>query len=163
MKRNREAVCTSSKCRSGINDEQEIMQLTQGVPGGLNNHLNSYTGTPTQDMIWNWESNLNAGTWVMIKKFNDEKTYEDKFTQDTGFYYPTPEQQEMNVWQRYNGCLTKGRGCYYVWNSSLGHWIMNTTLCLEQNNKCSGAFPSGGKCYADCARYWSQQPQLQCK
>ena len=45
-----------------------IMQLTQGVPGGLNYHLNRYTGTPTQTMIWNWVANINNGENVMLEK-----------------------------------------------------------------------------------------------
>ena len=132
-----------------------IMQLTQGVPGGLTYNLGNYTDTPTQDMIWNWVANINAGENVMLDKLKDETTYEDRFTQDTGFYYPTPEQTEMNVWQRYNG------GLYWMWNG--GQWTKNTAWCLNktyQNYTCNGEFPSGGQCYADCVKYWSNNPLI---
>ncbi len=142
------------------------MQLTQGIPGGLTYNLGNYTGTPTQDMIWNWVANINAGENVMLDKLKGETTYEDRFTQDTGFYYPTPEQTEMNVWQRYNG------GLYWVWSCihkdpvtgeciQYG-WERNDAFCNNPNKPayqdltCQDAFPQGGKCYADCAKYWAQ-------
>ena len=108
-----------------------IMQLTQGVPGGLTYNLGNYTDTPTQDMIWNWVANINAGENVMLDKLKGETTYEDRFTQDTGFYYPTPEQQEMNVWQRYNG------GLYWVWRCADSQG--NISLYTDPESPCLSA------------------------
>ena len=145
-----------------------IMQLTNGVPGGLNNNLppKYWTGTPTQDMVWNWVSNLNAGTWVMINKLNEEIAYEKRMVNQQNAYYLTPEQRQMNVWQRYNG------GIYLVWSLCAiqvngvctAGWERNDPWCNDlipnvkthQNLTCNGAFPQGGKCYADCAKYWAQ-------
>ena len=151
-----------------------IMQLTNGVPGGLNYNLppKYWTGTPTQDMVWNWVSNVNAGTWVMINKFNEEMTYENKFTQDTGFYYPTIDQMQMNVWQRYNGCAAHGAGCYYVWGCTYRDpttgecvqygWIKNPVLRQNQYIKCT--INGVGVPYADCVNNIAEQhPNDWCK
>ncbi|MCL4468300.1 MAG: hypothetical protein M1591_05140 [Deltaproteobacteria bacterium] len=114
------------------------MQLTQGIPGGLTYNLGNYTDTPTQDMIWNWVANINAGENVMLNKLNDETTYEDRFTQDTGFYYPTPEQTEMNVWQRYNGGIYYKFGCQDANGNTYFYSIQNgvptiPNICFTEN------------------------------
>ncbi len=84
-----------------------IMQLTQGIPGGLNYDLGNYTNTPTQNMVWNWVANINAGENVMMNKFTDESTSESiiimnviKNCGSIAYYTPpTTDQIQMNVWQ----------------------------------------------------------------
>jgi len=44
---------------------------------------------------------------------HEEIAYEKRMVNEQGAYYPTTEQRQMNVWQRYNGC-PGGEGCYYV-------------------------------------------------
>ena len=126
-----------------------IMQLTQGIPGGLIYNLNRYTGTPTQTMIWNWVANINAGENVMLNKFSQETAYEKRMVNQQGADYPTPEQQEMNVWQRYNG------GLYWVWSLCATQvngvctagWERNDAFCNNPNKPayqdltCQDAFP----------------------
>jgi len=108
-----------------------IMQITKGIPGGLTggacqsplSQPTLYiptTNTPTQNMIWNWVANINAGEAVMLDKYKEEIAYENKVFNDLnrnnlGYLWvsPTTEQRQMNVWQRYNGC-PGGKGCYYV-------------------------------------------------
>ena len=165
-----------------------IMQITKGISGGLTggacqsplSQPTLYiptTNTPTQNMIWNWVANINAGAAVMLDKYKEEIAYENKVFNDLnrnnlGYLWvsPTTEQRQMNVWQRYNG------GVYWVWScvqrdpithKCIGYdWVRNTAFCSNpyppdyQNKTCNGVFPSGGKCYADCTKYWSDNPSI---
>jgi len=168
-----------------------IMQITKGIPGGLTggacqsplSQPTLYiptTNTPTQNMIWNWVANINAGEAVMVDKFTQEITYETRMVNQQGAYYLTPQQREMNVWQLYNG------GYYYVWkcatpdgtldgypcgsklskcnangpnyNSTYScQWVTNTTL---QVKKCSSVDPTYN--YAQCVEHWANLNPLWC-
>jgi len=161
-----------------------IMQITKGIPGGLTggacqsplSQPTLYiptTNTPTQNMIWNWVANINAGAAVMLDKYKEEIAYENKVFNDLnrnnlGYLWvsPTTEQRQMNVWQRYNGCLTKGRGCYYVWSLCAtkvnevcrAGWVKNPAL---PTRKCPALNPS--YFYADCVNYWAHNNPQWCK
>ena len=105
-------------------------------------------------MIWNWVSNINNGETTMLEKLNEEIAHEKRMVDQQGAYYPTPEQTEMNVWQRYNG------GIYWVWKA--GQWETNTTFLLyNYKPKCKSINPT--YVYADCVKYWSNQNQQWCK
>ena len=147
-----------------------IMQLTNGVPGGLNNNLppKYWTGTPTQDMVWNWESNVNAGTDVMMSKLQWARMYSSQDYQwmrypkyiGCNFLPMIPDQLQMETWQAYNG------GSYYIVDTSnyplSCGWIPNTAALLySYGSKCKSVNPN--YVYADCTKYWSQQSQFQCK
>ena len=139
-----------------------IMQLTQGIPGGLTYNLNRYTGTPTQTMIWNWVANINAGENVMLSKLQWALMYSSQNYQwskhpayvGCTFLPMTPDQLQMETWQAYNG------GSFYIVDTSnyplSCGWTPNISLCIEQDNTCGGAFPAGEQCYADCAKYEAQ-------
>ena len=145
-----------------------IMQLTQGIRGGLNYHLNRYTGTPTQDMIWNWVANINAGENVMLEKLQWALMYSSQNYQwkknptyvGCTFLPMTPDQLQMETWQAYNG------GSYYVVDTlnyplSCG-WKPNPTL---KPTRCSSTSPNEPVVYApyaECVQSLSKNNQQWC-
>ena len=171
-----------------------IMQITNGIPVGLTGGACQSpispptlsiptTNTPTQDMIWNWVSNLNAGASVMVNKYNQEITSENNIiynlnNQNLGYLWvsPTTEQRQMNVWQRYNG------GLYWVWRCANSNGVIslyedpyspcmsapacnpngtpNSTYFCQwitnttlQVKKCNSVNPTYN--YAQCVEYWA--------
>jgi len=133
-----------------------IMQITKGIPGGLTggacqsplSQPTLYiptTNTPTQNMIWNWVANINAGAAVMLDKYKEEIAYENKVFNDLnrnnlGYLWvsPTTEQRQMNVWQRYNGGLYYRFGCQDANGNTYFCSIQNGVLtipeiCLKDN------------------------------
>ncbi len=88
----------------------------------------------------------------MVDKYNQELAYENKMVSQQGAYYPTTEQRQMNVWQRYN-C-----GTYWTWSTDEHEWATNANLF----NQCSGQTP-GVNAYADTVKNWANQNPQWCK
>jgi hypothetical protein len=114
-----------------------IMQITNGIPGGLTGsacqspispppiQIPIY-GTPTQDMIWNWVSNLNAGSSVMRDKYTQAATdYNNWLAEGRGQW--SVSQLQMETWQMYNG------GFYWTWRcaDSAGDVFSPDTVCYK--------------------------------